>query len=81
MRTRPRLAITLGDPRGIGAEIIRKALGDPRVVAACEVVIVGPSGLDVRPDIPLGSWSAGAGSAEAGRFAGAAIERENVRCR
>jgi 4-hydroxythreonine-4-phosphate dehydrogenase len=75
MRTRPRLAITLGDPRGIGAEIVRKALGDSRVISACEAVMVGPSGLDVRPDISLGSWTAGGESAAAGRFAGEAIER------
>ena len=75
MRSRPRLAITLGDPRGIGAEIVRKALGDSRVAAACETVIVGASGLDVRPDIAVGSWRSSGDAADAGRLAGAAIER------
>ncbi len=75
MGVRARLAITLGDPRGIGAEIVRKALGDSRVAAACETVIVGPTGLDVRPDISLGPWDSSAEIAEAGRMAGAAIER------
>ena len=75
MRSRARLAITLGDPRGIGAEIVRKALGDSRVAAACEAVIVGPSGLEVRPDISVGSWRSPGEIADAGRIAGAAIER------
>lgn len=75
MRSRARLAITLGDPRGIGAEIVRKALGDSRVATACEVVIVGPSGLDIRPDIAVGNWRNSGEFADAGRIAGAAIER------
>jgi 4-hydroxythreonine-4-phosphate dehydrogenase len=75
MRGRPRLAITLGDPRGIGAEIVRKALADSGVTARCEAVIVGPSGLEVRPDVSVGDWLPSGGPAEAGRMAGAAIER------
>lgn len=38
---KPRIAITLGDPAGIGPEIVSKALGHPRVLAACEPVVVG----------------------------------------
>ena len=38
---KPRVAITLGDPAGIGPEIVSKAVRDPRVLAACEPVIVG----------------------------------------
>jgi len=75
MRSRARLAITLGDPRGIGAEIVRKALGDSRVAAACETVIVGASGLEARPDIAIGSWREAGEFADAGRMAGGAIER------
>ena len=75
MSVRTRLAITLGDPRGIGAEIVRKALGDSRVAVACEAVIVGPSGLELRPDVSVGSWRAGGTPADAGRSAGDAIER------
>jgi 4-hydroxythreonine-4-phosphate dehydrogenase len=37
----PRLAITLGDPAGIGPEVILKALADPAIAAGCDVVIVG----------------------------------------
>ncbi len=75
MGSRARLAITLGDPRGIGAEIVRKALGDSKVSSACEIVIIGPSGLEARPDISVGVWKAGGSPASAGRFAGEAIER------
>ncbi|HEX7545358.1 MAG TPA: 4-hydroxythreonine-4-phosphate dehydrogenase PdxA [Gemmatimonadaceae bacterium] len=75
MRSRPRLAVTLGDPRGIGAEIVRKALGDSRVAAACEAVIVGPSGVETRPDVSVGAWRPGGTAADAGRIAGDAIER------
>jgi 4-hydroxythreonine-4-phosphate dehydrogenase len=38
---KPRLAITLGDPAGIGPEIVSAALHDPRVLAVCEPVLVG----------------------------------------
>ncbi len=74
-RSRARLAITLGDPRGIGAEIVRKALGDPRVAAACETVMIGASGLDIRPDVAVGSWRNSGEVADAGRLAGEAIVR------
>jgi 4-hydroxythreonine-4-phosphate dehydrogenase len=73
---RPRLAITLGDPRGIGPEIAATALQDPRVRASADFVIVGPSGTEVAPDESVGYWpGAGAEVAVAGRLAGAAIER------
>lgn len=72
---RTRLAVTLGDPRGIGAEIVRKALADPRVQAACEPVIVGPSGLEVPADVSIGAWADPRTEADAGRLAGLSIER------
>ena len=34
--SRPRIAITAGDPAGIGPEIAAKAAADPRVLAVCE---------------------------------------------
>ncbi len=40
---RPRVAITVGDPAGIGPEIARKAAADARVRAACDPVLYGPS--------------------------------------
>jgi len=39
----PRIAITVGDPAGIGPEIARKAARDSRVLEACEPVIYEPS--------------------------------------
>ena len=39
---RPRIAITVGDPAGIGPEIARKAADDPRVREACEPLLYGP---------------------------------------
>ena len=38
---RPLIAITMGDPAGIGPEIIAKALSDPRVYEACRPMVVG----------------------------------------
>ena len=39
--TKPAIAITMGDPCGIGPEVVAKALADPRVYAACRPVVVG----------------------------------------
>lgn len=39
---KPRIAITSGDPSGIGPEIARKAADDPRVRKVCEPVVYGP---------------------------------------
>ena len=39
---RPIVAITAGDPAGIGPEIAQKAAEDPRVTAVCEPKIYGP---------------------------------------
>ena len=72
---RPRLAVTLGDPRGIGPEIVARALADDRVRAACSWYVIGPTGTLAPVDEPLGSWPAGGGAAEAGAFAGRAVER------
>jgi 4-hydroxythreonine-4-phosphate dehydrogenase len=38
---KPRIAITVGDPAGIGPEIVAKALRDPRVRRVCDPVVVG----------------------------------------
>src|SRR5215510_15110021 len=39
---KPRIAITVGDPAGIGPEIASKAAADDRVRAACDPVLYGP---------------------------------------
>ncbi|MDB4881482.1 MAG: 4-hydroxythreonine-4-phosphate dehydrogenase PdxA, partial [Gemmatimonadetes bacterium] len=66
---------TLGDPRGIGPEIVAAALRDPRVADAAELVIIGPRGTSVMVDDPVGDWSASGSAADAGRFAGLAVDR------
>ena len=71
----PRLAITLGDPRGIGPEVVTKALADPAVRAACEPVIVGARGVGLDVDESVGSWVSSGDEATAGRLAGLAVER------
>jgi 4-hydroxythreonine-4-phosphate dehydrogenase len=56
----PRIALTTGDPAGIGPEIVAKAAADPTVRAVCEpVIFASPSSLAVRP----GEVSAAAGRA------------------
>ena len=48
-RVKPRVAITVGDPAGIGPEIAARAAADPRVLAVCEPVVYGPpAGAHVR---------------------------------
>ena len=59
-RRLPRIALTLGDPCGIGPEIVEKAISDPRVLAACEPVVYGPP--DLSPFTP-GHLTAAAGRA------------------
>jgi 4-hydroxythreonine-4-phosphate dehydrogenase len=71
---RPRLAITVGDPRGIGPEIVRAALADPAVAALVDPVVVGPTGAGLSPGVVIGEWRADAGVAAAGRLAGLAVE-------
>ena len=72
---RPRLAVTLGDPRGIGPEIVRAALSDPDLTRECELVTVGPDGCGVQVDVSIGDWTAGGTAADAGKLSGLAIAR------
>jgi len=72
---RPRLAVTLGDPRGIGPEIVGRALEDVSLRAMADFVVVGPSGTACAPDEETGTWIRGGDVATAGALAGAAIER------
>lgn len=89
MTPAPRLAVTLGDPRGIGPEITARALAqvegaDVVVLGAAEQVAAIPG---VR-GVAVGSWGEGAGgqeglgpaesrlrAARAGGIAGRSIER------
>ena len=80
--SRPRLAVTLGDPRGIGPEITAAALATP---LDAEVTLIGAE--DQMAAIPadrrmsVGAWGLGSGDAgdrsralRAGRIAGHAVE-------
>lgn len=72
-----RIAVTLGDPRGIGPEIVARALREPDPLDA-SVLLVGPEGLDVTDGfelVPVGRWSPEDGTAEAGRISAQSIER------
>jgi 4-hydroxythreonine-4-phosphate dehydrogenase len=71
----PRLAITLGDPRGIGPEIVRQALDRSDVRDACEPIVVGPTGAAIGVDDSIGTWAPPGNEALAGQLAGRAIER------
>jgi len=64
---KPRVAITVGDPSGIGPEVAAKAAADPRVLQVCEPVVYAP---------PSGStFAPGVLSGEAGRAAHDVIVR------
>jgi 4-phospho-D-threonate 3-dehydrogenase / 4-phospho-D-erythronate 3-dehydrogenase len=68
MTGRPRIAITAGDPAGIGPEIARAASQHPDVLAICEPVLYGPF-----RDEDVARFDAGRISAPAGRAAYDAI--------
>jgi 4-hydroxythreonine-4-phosphate dehydrogenase len=70
-----RLAMTVGDPRGIGPEIVAKALADPRVGERCDVVVIGAAGAGVEVAESVGDWRAGSNASLAGKLSGLAIER------
>jgi 4-hydroxythreonine-4-phosphate dehydrogenase len=72
---RPRLAVTLGDVRGIGPEITAKAAASREVRDAADLVFVGPSGAGLDVDEATGVWDRDRSAANAGRFAGRAVER------
>lgn len=78
-----RLAVTLGDPRGIGPEILERALSE-RLDA--HITLIGPedliAGIPADERVSVGQWHAGAGqgadrvrSLRAGQLAGHAIQR------
>lgn len=85
--SRPRLAITLGDPRGIGPEITGRALELP---LEADIILVGAedqiASIPADQRISVGGWGEGVGedgasgrpgpsrAARAGRIAGLAIE-------
>lgn len=74
-----RLAVTLGDPRGIGPEIVAAARADTALARTVTFVLVGPRGTRIAPDEAVGDWNAlgdhTRDAARAGELAGRAIER------
>jgi 4-hydroxythreonine-4-phosphate dehydrogenase len=78
----PTLAITAGDPSGIGPEIAIAGSADARVLAVCQPVIYGPTTAEELARYPIGEVNAKAGQraydevvravddARAGRVAG-----------
>lgn len=73
---RPRLAITLGDPRGIGPEVVAASLP----ADGAETVVVGPDDLVARvsasSSVGVGAWEGGGDQPllRAGRLTGRAVE-------
>ena len=59
----PIVAITVGDPSGIGPEIAIKASRDPRVTAVCRPVLYGPHTAEVVASFPRGEVNAASGRA------------------
>ena len=45
---RPRLAVTLGDPAGIGTEVVLKALADSDIYNYCDLTVVGNRDLLIK---------------------------------
>jgi 4-phospho-D-threonate 3-dehydrogenase / 4-phospho-D-erythronate 3-dehydrogenase len=58
---RPRIALTVGDPSGIGPEVVAKAAADPRVLEICDPLVYAPADSD--------AFAPGVLSAVAGRAA------------
>jgi 4-hydroxythreonine-4-phosphate dehydrogenase len=79
MRDRPRLAVTLGDVRGIGPEIVAAARTDARVRAAADLIVVGPTNAGTAVDDAIGEWHHhDAAEALGGQLAGVAVDRAIV---
>ena len=70
MSGRPRIAITVGDPSGIGPEIAVKAARDPRVVDACDPILYGPYSAELEA-FPAGVVDAASGRAAYDAIVGA----------
>ena len=75
---RTRIAVTVGDPRGVGPEIVAKVLENPP--AEADFVVIGPSaiveGIRAAERIPVGEPEAmSGGPLEAGRATAMAVEK------
>ena len=59
----PVIAITVGDPAGIGPEIARKAAASPNVMGCCRPVLYGPWSDEALKPFPAGAPTAASGAA------------------
>lgn len=41
LKKRPRIAIAIGDPAGIGPEVVLSALADPKIKEKCDLTVIG----------------------------------------
>lgn len=79
------LAVTAGDPRGIGPEVLQKAVAALRVeTPRPRFIFVGPTGTGAESvadeAVFIGDWQPGGRPAAAGALAGAAIEKAVALC-
>lgn len=70
---RPRVGVTLGDPRGIGPEVTQKALAADEFAGVADFLLIGPDGLVGEGGHGVGDWTSDCSSARAGQLAGEAI--------
>jgi 4-hydroxythreonine-4-phosphate dehydrogenase len=63
----PRIALTVGDPAGVGPELVEKVVRNPNVLAVCDPVVYGPP--------PTARFSPGGLSKDAGLAAYEAVVR------
>ena len=52
---KPVVAITMGDPSGVGPEIIAKSLADPAIHEACRPLVLGDAAAMKRALVVTGS--------------------------
>jgi 4-hydroxythreonine-4-phosphate dehydrogenase len=69
-----KIAITVGDPRGIGPEIIAAALADREIASLASFTVIGPTGTPAPVNKSIGTWLGVNDPAAGGKFAGEAIE-------
>jgi len=65
------VAVTTGDPSGIGPEIVAAAIADPRVIDACDPVVYGPLDPQELKQFPAGRVAAESGHAAYGTIVAA----------
>ncbi len=92
---KPTIAVTMGDPAGVGPEIVARVCRDPEVAAAAELLVVGqerllaagaqaagidPPAVEVVEVGPAEAITPGTWSAASGTLAGAFVEKALALC-